>query len=113
MNIDLTEIICSVIVVLAGILMRYIVPMLASKLDMQKLQAVREWAKIGVQAADMIFSSTQGREKKQYVIDFLASKGYSVDTEKIRDTWSQAINDIIESEVMQLKIEKAPLQKES
>ena len=61
-------------------------------------EVLKNWVKIAVQAAEMIFKeSKMGEQKKEYVLEFLKTKGYKVDTE--------AINNLIESAVLDLKKE--------
>lgn len=54
------------------------------------------WVNIAVEAAEMIYTGTgRGEEKKQYVLDFLNSKGFTLNTAEIEN--------LIEPAVLQLK----------
>ena len=56
-----------------------------------------------VYAAEMLYKSDQGQQKKQYVIDLLAKQGYILDPDKVEDTMQAQI----EAMVKELKIEQA------
>ena len=52
--------------------------------------------KVAVEAAEMIYVGTgRGEEKKAYVVQYLNSKGYTLDAD--------SINNLIESAVLELK----------
>ena len=56
------------------------------------------WAKIGVAAAEQIYvRQGRGDEKKQYVLEFLKSKGFDLNEE--------SVNNAIEAAVKQLNTE--------
>lgn len=56
------------------------------------------WAKIAVAAAEQIYCGVgRGEEKKNYVLNFLMKKGFTLDTE--------SINNAIEAAVKQLNSE--------
>lgn len=56
------------------------------------------WAKIGIAAAEQIYvGQGRGDEKKQYVLEFLKSKGFDLNEE--------SVNNAIEAAVKQLNTE--------
>ena len=62
-----------------------------------------EWVKIGVAAAEQLYEGQgRGEEKKKYVLEFLASMGFTVDEE--------AVNAAIEAAVNQLNGGNLPLE---
>lgn len=94
--IDLTPIANSIIALIAALISAFLIPYIKSKISTEKLAEIQEWAIVAVEAAEMIYKGAgRGAEKKQYVLDFLASKGYSLDTE--------SIDNLIESAVLNLK----------
>ena len=107
MNIDLTDVLCAVISLLGAILLRYFIPILIQKLDQEKMNRLAEWVRVAVRAAEMIFSTTEGKLKKEYVLEFLRSKGYSVNTSEMAGVIDQTIDVLIESAVKDLKIEQS------
>lgn len=90
--IDLTLIIKAIILLLIALITRYLVPYLKAKYSAETLEEVTKWVRIAVEAAEMIYNeSGMGEAKKQYVLDFLESKGFTLDAAEI--------NNLIESEV--------------
>lgn len=73
-----------IIAVLSAVVTYVVVPLLRAKLGDQQLAVVKEWVTIAVHAAEQIFhASGQGEEKKQYVVDFLNSKGLKISAEEL------------------------------
>jgi hypothetical protein len=96
--IDLTELLIAVITVLVGIAARYAIPYLKEKWGNEKLENIRKWVKIAVNAAEMIYTeSGMGEKKKAYVLEYLHNKGFDLDLD--------TLNNFIESAVLELKRE--------
>lgn len=94
--IDLTDIISAVITLIVAVITTFLIPYLKSKVDEMKFENIKTWVKVAVEAAEMIYTGTgRGEEKKAYVLNYLNSKGYTIDTE--------SINNLIESAVLELK----------
>lgn len=96
---DLTPIVNAVITLIAAIVTTFLIPWIKSKIDAAKLAQIVEWVGIAVRAAEQIYNeSGMGEKKKQYVLDFLASKGFTLDP--------NSINAMIEAAVKELNIEQ-------
>ena len=96
--IDITEVIKYAFLLIFAVSSAFLIPYLKAKLGDENFATLKNWVKIAVQAAEMIFKeSKMGEQKKEYVLEFLKTKGYKVDTE--------AINNLIESAVLDLKKE--------
>ena len=96
---DLTPIVNAVITLIAAIITTFLIPWIKSKIDAAKLAQIVEWVGIAVRAAEQIYNeSGMGEKKKQYVLDFLASKGFTLDPD--------SINAMIEAAVKDLNIEQ-------
>ena len=96
MTIDLTQVVIAVITLIFGCISAFLIPYLKSKLTAEQLSKVKFWVNIAVEAAEMIYTGTgRGEEKKQYVLDFLNSKGFTLNMAEIEN--------LIESAVLQLK----------
>ena len=96
---DLTPIVNAVIALIAAIITTFLIPWIKSKIDAAKLAQIVEWVGIAVRAAEQIYNeSGMGEKKKQYVLDFLADKGFTLDP--------NSINAMIESAVKELNIEQ-------
>lgn len=82
MNVD---IIVKVVIPVMGAIITYIlVPFFKSKTTKQQRENIYFWVRIAVQAAEMIYNeSGKGKDKKQYVIDFLTSKGINMTIEEL------------------------------
>jgi len=103
MQIDLTQIILAVITLIFGLLMRYVIPSAKKNLDKNQMELLQVAVKSAVYAAEMLYKSDQGQEKKAYVVELLRQQGYIVDPTKIEDS----MNAMIEAFVKELKIEQA------
>ena len=96
---DLTPIVNAVIALIASIITTFLIPWIKSKIDAAKLAQIVEWVGIAVRAAEQIYNeSGMGEKKKQYVLDFLADKGFTLDP--------NSINAMIEAAVKELNIEQ-------
>ncbi|GIP53100.1 hypothetical protein J42TS3_21350 [Paenibacillus vini] len=80
---------------IAAVITTFVVPYIRSKTTEQQRQQIAAWTRIAVAAAEQIYNGPgRGDEKKRYVLDFLAARGYTVDTD--------AINALIEAAVHEL-----------
>lgn len=96
---DLTPIVNAVITLIAAIVTTFLIPWIKSKIDAAKLAQIVEWVGIAVRAAEQIYNeSGMGAKKKQYVLDFLEDKGFTLDP--------NSINAMIEAAVKELNIEQ-------
>ena len=98
MTIDLTQIILAVITLIGAVITRYLIPWIKEKTNEKQFEALKLLAKVGVYAAEQLFSAEQWKEKKQYVLDFLKQNGYEID--------APAVDALIESLVRELRIEQ-------
>lgn len=97
MTIDLTQIILAVITLIGGIIARYLIPWIKGKLNDQKTEALNSVIRIAVFAAEQLYKSEQGQQKKQYVLDLLKANGYDIN--------SSLVDAAIEAQVKELHIE--------
>ena len=96
MEINITTLVIGLVGLLFGLLELYLLPILADKLGEVKYEKLVKWVKIGVNAAEMIFrESGMGVEKKAYVLNFLKSKGFKIDTAEV--------DAVIEAHVLELQ----------
>ena len=94
--IDLTQVIITAITLILACISAFLTPYLKSKLKAEQFDYIIMWVNIAVEAAEMVYTGTgRGEEKKQYVLDFLNSKGFTLNTAEIEN--------LIESAVLQLK----------
>lgn len=94
MNIDYTELLQAIIALLATLITTFLVPFIKKKLSAEKTEELRKWVGVAVKAAEQIYGSKTGQEKKEYVLSFLLSKGFKFDVDEVAA--------LIESEVYKL-----------
>lgn len=93
--IDLTTILSALITLICALISAFLIPYIKSKVSAEKLETIKAWVKVAVQAAEMLYRETgTGAQKKSYVIEYLNSKGYDLDTD--------TLNNLIESAVLEL-----------
>lgn len=94
--IDLTPIITAVLTLIISLISAFLIPYIKAKTTDEQLKTIKLWVQVAVQAAEMLYvGSGRGEEKKKYVLDFLNSKGFTLNTEEI--------DNLIESAVLELK----------
>lgn len=97
-TIDITPVVNAVIALAATAVSVFLTPWIKSKTTAQQRSELVAWAKIGVAAAEQIYvGQGRGDEKKQYVLEFLKSKGFDLNEE--------SVNNAIEAAVKQLNTE--------
>ena len=101
--IDITPIVNAVIALLAAGVSVFLIPWIKSKTTDEQRNELLEGVEVGVAAAQLLYKGQgRGEEKKKYVLEFLASMGFTVDEE--------AINAAIEAAVNQLNGGNLPLE---
>lgn len=95
---DLTDLILAILTVVFTAISTFLIPYIKSKTTASQYAEIQKWVTIAVEAAEMIYTGTgRGKEKKEYVLAFLNSKGYKLDTE--------SIDNMIEAAVLKLQSE--------
>ena len=90
--IDLTALVQAVIALIAALISAFVIPWLKRKICAEKLAEVSTWVEIAVEAAEQLYEgSGRGAEKKEYVIQFLQQKGYTVDMAAIENMIEAAV----------------------
>ncbi|MBQ7861671.1 MAG: holin [Clostridia bacterium] len=93
-NIDYTALIQAIITLVSLIITGFLIPLLRKKLSNEKLDELKKWVRIAVSAAEQLYGSKTGQQKKEFVVAFLLSKGIVFDVDEV--------NALIESEVYKL-----------
>ena len=68
---DVTWILIGFVIMLGGIYVGVVRPWLASKLNPEQLQMLRQFSRIAVSAAEQIIELTTGKDKKTYAMDLV------------------------------------------
>ncbi len=93
--IDITPIINAAIMLIAAAVSVFLIPWIKSKTTDAQRKELVEWVKIGVAAAEQLYKGQgRGDEKKQYVLDFLKQKGFSVDEESVNAAVEAAVSQL-------------------
>lgn len=93
-NIDITTLLNAIIALVAAVITTFAVPYIKSKTTENQRKTMMEWVKIAVKAAEQIYGSGKGIEKKAYVLNYLNEKGITLDEQSIEIAIESAVNDI-------------------
>ena len=106
-NIDYTDLIQAIISLLAVVITGFLVPYLKTKISKEKFEKLKDLVSVAVKAAEQLYGSKTGQQKKEFVISFLISKGINFDVDEVTA--------LIESEVYKLtsSVELCPGQVET
>lgn len=81
---DITPIIEAVAALIAVIITAVVIPYIKSKTTTQQQAQINAWVKIAVAAAEQIYKgSGRGEEKKEYVINWLEDRGFTLDEDEV------------------------------
>lgn len=81
---DITPVVNAVIALIAAVVTAFVIPWIKSKTTAAQREEINAWVKIAVTAAEQIYSGVgKGKEKKKYVLDFLAEKNLRIDEESV------------------------------
>ena len=93
---DITHIFQLAILLVSAIVAAFVIPILKQKLGRDKLNRILVYVEAAVTAAEQLYNSEQGQEKKAYVLAYLntelAKNGLTVDMETLEN--------LIESQVL-------------
>ena len=97
MNINIDIMVKVIIPILGAIVTYLIVPFIKQKTTKEQRENIYFWVRVAVHAAEMIYKEKgQGKLKKEYVVDFLVSKGINITI--------QELDILIEAAVKELNI---------
>ncbi len=97
MNINIDIMVKVIIPILGAIITYLIVPFIRQKTTKEQRENIYFWVKVAVAAAEQIYKEKgQGKLKKEYVVDFLVSKGINITI--------QELDILIEAAVKELNI---------
>jgi hypothetical protein len=94
MNFDITEIVECMVLLVSALITTFVLPVLKQRLSDDKREKLAFWVETAVKAAEQIYGSKTGQQKKDYVVAFLLSKGIVADIDEVTA--------LIESEVFKL-----------
>ena len=82
-SIDYTELLQAVITLISVIITTFLIPYIKKKLSNERLEELKKWVSVAVKAAEQLYGSKTGQQKKEYVVSFLLSKGIKFDAGKV------------------------------
>lgn len=88
---DITPIINAAIALLAAIVTAFVVPWIKNKIGQQNMDTFLAWVEIAVAAAEQLYKDADGELKKKYVVAYLESKGFTVDSEDVDNAIEAAV----------------------
>lgn len=91
MSYNITPVIQAVIALCAALVTAVVIPWIRQKIGAQDTEDLIAWVRIAVAAAEQLYTSAQGAEKKQYVLEFLRDKGMVVDETEVNSTVEAAV----------------------
>jgi len=94
---DYTFIFELIITLISTLISCFLIPQLKNRLSEEKREKLFYWTEVAVKAAEQLYGSKAGQQKKEYVISFLLSKGIVFDLDEVTA--------LIESEVYKLNAE--------
>ena len=85
-TIDLTPIFQAIIILVAALITRYVVPWIKAKTTLDQQKEIRDLVSILVFAAEKLYSgSGRGEEKLAWVKEHLDAHGYELDTDELAE----------------------------
>lgn len=83
---DITPVVEAVVALCVALVTVFVIPWIKSNVSAKKLDEISKWVEFAVAAAEQLADSGQinKSDKFQYVVDFLAGKGYQVNMNEIR-----------------------------
>lgn len=96
---DLTHIVEAVFALASALITAFLIPWIKARVDAEKLQKIKSWVGVAVEAAEQVYSEEgAGKDKKAYVLKFLNEKGFTLDLD--------SIDKLIEAAVLELNSKK-------
>lgn len=88
---DLTSLIEAFVALVAALISAFVIPWLKRKTAQHDREEMLEWVEIAVAAAQQMYHQLKGSERKEYVRQFLLSKGYDVADKEIDNAIEAAV----------------------
>lgn len=88
---DLTPIFNAFIALIAALISAFVIPWVKRKTNKYDREEMIQWIEIAVAAAQQMYHQFNGSERKEYVQQFLISKGYDVSSKEIDNAIEAAV----------------------
>lgn len=91
---DVTPVVNALIALCAVFITAVVIPYVRAKYSNEDIREFMSWVKIGVMAAEQLYDSTNGNEKKKYVLNFLEEQGYKIDGAEVENAIESVVLEI-------------------
>lgn len=88
---DLTPVFNAFIALVAALITAFVVPWIKRNTSEKDREEFLKWVEIAVAAAEQLFYSTQGKEKKKFVVQFLQEQGFTFSESEIETAIEGAV----------------------
>lgn len=88
---DLTPIVNATIALVAALITAFVIPWLKSRTTAQERDEMLKWVEIAVAAAQQMYHQMGGKERKEYVRNYLNAKGYDVNDKDVDNAIEAAV----------------------
>ena len=82
-SIDYTELLQAVITLISVIITTFLIPYIKKNLSNERLEELKKWVSVAVKAAEQLYGSKTGKQKKEFVLSFLMDKGIIFDAAEV------------------------------
>lgn len=89
---NITEILEAAVYLVAAIVSLFVIPAIKNKVGAQNMEQFLKWVDIAVAAAEQLYDATQGDTKKEYVLNYLSTKGFVVDETEVNLAIEASVN---------------------
>ena len=101
MMLDITPIVEAILALVAVVITSIVIPYIKKRTTTEQQKEIVAWVKIAVAAAEQIYVGTgRGPEKKMYVVEWLADRNISIDTNEIDALIESAVYELNNSAVI-------------
>ena len=91
MTIDLTPLLEALLLLLAMLALRYVLPWVRENTTAKQREDLLKWVDIAVAAAQQLFHQADGKIRLEYALDVLKGKGFDIDDMAVRDAVEAAV----------------------
>lgn len=88
---NLTPVINAVIALIAALITAFVVPWIKRNTSAKDREELLKWVEIAVMAAQQLYYHKDGEMRKDYVLKFLAEKGYDVSSAEVENAIEAAV----------------------
>ena len=88
---DLTPVMNAAIALLAALVTAFVIPWMKRNTTRKDREELLKWVEIAVAAAQQLCHQLEGEQRKEYMLNFLAGKGYDVHSAEVDSAIEAAV----------------------